>query len=78
MTDNLVSTAMHLLDELNVNNDEDGRADHPLQADCCQQLRDILNKFIDNNDGDNADSTYQMKMMQLIDDVLSYELPFAD
>jgi hypothetical protein len=73
MMDDLVITAKHLLDELNVINDGDGRADHPLQADCCQQLHDILNEFIDNNDGDNADSTYRAKMLQLIDVVLSYK-----
>jgi hypothetical protein len=67
MTDNLVITAKHILDELNVNNDGDGRADHPLQANCRQQVRDMLNKFIDNNDGDDADSTYRTKMLQLID-----------
>ena len=75
MTDDLVITANHLLDELNIYNDGDGRADHPLQADFVQRLRDIFNEFINSNDGDKSDSTYQMKMQQLIDNVLSYEPP---
>jgi hypothetical protein len=33
MKDDLVITAKHLLDELNVYNDGGGRANHPLQAD---------------------------------------------
>jgi hypothetical protein len=33
MTDNLVILAKHLLAELNIYNDGDGRADHPFQAD---------------------------------------------
>ena len=33
MTEDLVITAKHLLDELSVYNEGDGRADHPLQAD---------------------------------------------
>jgi hypothetical protein len=52
MTDNLVITAKNLLDELNVYNDGDVRADHPLQADFFQRLRDIFNEFINSNDGD--------------------------
>ena len=68
MTDDLVITAKHLLDELNVYNDRDGRADHPLQADFFQRLRGIFNEFINSNDGDKSDSTYQTKMQQLIDD----------
>ena len=35
----------------------------------------FINEFINSNDGDESDSTYQMKMQQLIDDVLSYEPP---
>jgi hypothetical protein len=68
MTDKLVITAKHLLDELNNYNDGDGRAEHPLQADFCQRHRDIFNNFINSNDGDKSDSTYQTKMQQLIDD----------
>jgi hypothetical protein len=75
MTDDLVITAKHLLDELNVYNDGDGRADHPLQAYFCQRLRDIFNEFIYSNDGDESGSTYRRKMQQLIDDVLSYKPP---
>jgi hypothetical protein len=70
MTDDLVITSKHLLDELNINNDGDGRADHPLQADFCQRLRDIFNEFINSNDGDESYSTYRTKMQQLIDEVL--------
>ena len=75
MTDDLVITAKHLLDELNVYNDGDGRADHPLQADFFQRLRDIFNEFINSNDGDKSDSTHRTKMQQLIDDVSSYQPP---
>ena len=75
ITDDLVITAKHLLDELNVYNDGDGRADHPLQAYFCQRLRDIFNEFIYSNDGDESGSTYRTKMQQLIDDVLSYKPP---
>jgi hypothetical protein len=62
----------HPIRPLNVSVDRDGRTDHPWQADFRQQLHDIINEFINNNDGDDADSTYQTKMLQLIDDVLTY------
>jgi hypothetical protein len=60
--DDLVITVKHLMDELKVSNDGDGRTrtDHPWQADFCQKLHDIINELINNNDGDDADSTYQM------------------
>jgi hypothetical protein len=46
MTVNLVITAKHLLDELNIIDDKDGRTDHPWQAESCQQLCHILDEFI--------------------------------
>ncbi len=74
MMDDLVVTVKHLLDELNVSNDVCGRSNHLFQAESWQGLRDILNEYI-NNDGENADSTYQTKLQQLIDNVLSYDPP---
>ena len=40
-----------------------------------RHLHEILHELINNNDGDNADSTYQTKMLQMIDDVISYKPP---
>ena len=71
--DDLVVTAKHLLDELNVSNDACSRTDHLFQAESRQALHDILDEYI-NNDGEDADSTYRTKLQQLIDNVLSFDL----
>jgi hypothetical protein len=75
MMDDLVVTVTHLLDELNVSNDVCGRSNHLFQVvEFWQGLCDILNEYI-NNDGEDTDSTYQIKLQQLIDNVLSYDQP---
>ena len=75
--DDLIVTAKHLLDELNVSNDACSRTDHLFQAESRQALHDILDEYI-NNDGEDADSTYRAKLQQLIDNVLSFDPPFKD
>ena len=52
--DDLVVTAKHLLDELNVSNDACSRTDHLFQAESRQALHDILDEYI-NNDGKEPD-----------------------
>ena len=49
----------HPLQPINASNDRYSRTAHPWQAEFCQQLGDILNEFINNNNGYYADSTYQ-------------------
>ncbi len=61
--DDLLVTVKHLLDELNVRNDVCSRSDHLFQAESRQGLRDILNEYI-NNDGEDADSTYQLQQLE--------------
>ncbi len=61
MMDDLLATVMHLLDELNVSNDAFRSANHLLQAESQQGLRDILNKYINNNRED-ADSIKHTKI----------------
>ncbi len=70
--DDLVVTAKHLLDELNVSNDACSRTNHLFQAESRQAFHDILDEYI-NNDGEDADSTYRTKLQQLIDNVLSFD-----
>jgi len=72
--DDLIVTAKHLLDELNVSNDERSRTDHLFQVESRQALHDILDEYINNN-GEDTDSTYRTKLQQLIDNVLSFDPP---
>ncbi len=62
----LVVTVKHLLDELNISNDGRSRTDHLFQAESLQELRGILNGYINYDMGD-TDSTNQRKMLVLID-----------
>ncbi len=66
--EDLVVTLKHLLDEVNISNYGCGRTDHLFQAESWQELSGILNEYIGNN-GEDADSTYQTKMLQLIANV---------
>ena len=76
MRDLLITVKHLLLVEFNINNDGYGMSDQPFQAECRDELRGILNEFLD-NDKDDADLTYETKMQQLIDRVLSYNSPSA-
>ena len=76
MRDLLITVKNLLLVELSINNDRCGMSDQPFQAECRDEFRGILNEFID-NDKDDADLTYETKMQQLVNKVLSYNLPSA-
>jgi hypothetical protein len=77
MRDLLITVKHLLLVELNINNDGGGTSDQPFlsfQAECRNELRGILNEFVD-NDMDDSDLTYETKMQQLINRLLSYDTP---
>ena len=76
MRDLLITVKHLILVEFNINNDGCGMSDQPFQAECRDELRGILNEFLD-NDKDDAEFTYKTKMQQLIDRVLSYNPPSA-
>jgi hypothetical protein len=76
MRDLLITVKHLLLVEFNISNDGYGMSDQPFQAECRDELCGILNEFFD-NDKDDADLTYETKMQQLIDRVLSYNPPSA-